>query len=87
MNIQEDIDDIIAENGPLTQQSIFPENSRAEYNRRVQELLLTFWKQHGLGSWKGGLFFLIDPNEMSGLLSQIFYADPDFSYKDSWIIG
>ncbi|MGL4320815.1 MAG: GAD-like domain-containing protein [Paracoccaceae bacterium] len=87
MNIQEDIDDIMAENGRLTATSQVTPQVIAQYQGKLPELLTTFWLQHGVGSWKGGLFTLCLPSDFKGLLSQVFGADPDFSHQDCHVIG
>jgi hypothetical protein len=87
MNIQEDIDGIMAENGRLTPRSPVTPQIIAQYQGKLPKLLTTFWLQHGVGSWKGGLFTLCLPGDFQGLLSQVFAADPDFSHKDCHVIG
>lgn len=87
VNIQEDIDDIMDENGvydaavPVTQETL------ALYTGKLPDLLTTFWAQHGFGAWKNGLFRLCTPRDFEGLLSQIFHADTDFSHTDCHVYG
>jgi hypothetical protein len=87
MNIQEDIDDIIQENGDLASvRSVAPEIV-AQFAGKLPILLTTFWSQRGIGTWANGLFTLCLPTDFQGLLSQVFSADRDFSHRDCHIIG
>ncbi len=87
MNIQEDIDDIMQENGPLLNGRPVPPAVAAQYSGKLPQLLTTFWVQQGIGAWQNGLFSLCLPTDFQGLLSQIFGADPDFSHGDCHVIG
>lgn len=87
MNIQEDIDDIMEENGPFGTGGPVADDVIGQYLGKLPKLLTTFWKQQGLGFWKGGLFTLCHPASFDGLLSQIFHADSDFSHADCYIYG
>ena len=87
MNIQEDIDDILEENGPLEAIENPSKELIEKYTGRLPELLLALWREHGIGSWAGGLFRLCNPDDFEGLLSQVFHADKDFSHSDCHVYG
>jgi hypothetical protein len=87
MNLQEDIDDIMFENGPLSDRRAVPSETVEKYTGKLPLLLTTFWGTQGIGSWKNGLFTLCLPTDFQGLLSQVFAADPDFSHQDCHVIG
>lgn len=87
MNIQEDIDDIMDENGSYHVAATVTDETLAFYVDRLPALLTAIWTQHGFGSWKNGLFRLCNPQDFAGLLSQVFHADADFSHSDCHIYG
>lgn len=53
----------------------------------LPDILMDFWRNHGIGALQGGLMRLCLPGEFDGLLSQVFHADQDFSHKDCHVIG
>lgn len=87
MSIQDDIDDILEENGTFESRETVSNELIGKYSEKLPKLLTVFWKQQGFGAWGGSLFRLCNPDDFEGLLSQIFHADDDFSHKDCHIYG
>lgn len=49
--------------------------------------LLSFWTEHGRGSYKEGAFWICDPRPFKPLLGEIFAGDPEFNPKRMSVIG
>lgn len=59
-------------NGPISQ-------AEAErYRGRVPNALIEFWLNHGRGSWRNGLYWLCDPEQLIPSLRELFRNDPEF---------
>lgn len=87
MNLQELINDIFEENGDFGQSIVVSNDVVDSYKGKLPDLVLEIWNQKGVGSWYKGLYRLCLPSDFSGLLSQIFHADKDFSHKDCHVIA
>lgn len=81
------IDDILANKGPLLDQTPVAPDVIAAWEGILPPIVLDFWRNHGIGTLQGGLMRLCLPGDFDGLLSQIFHADKDFSHKDCHVIG
>lgn len=81
------IDEIIEDDGPLLDTSPVSEEVIEKWVGVVPDLLIDFWRNHGVGALQDGLIRVSLPSEFSGLLSQIFQADEDFSHRDCNVIG
>ena len=87
MSIQENIEDIIDKNGPLSQSARVPNELINEFQGKLPDTLIELWKQQGFGTWGSGLYRMCNPHDFDGLLSQVFHADKDFSHQDCHVIG
>ncbi|WP_279356487.1 GAD-like domain-containing protein [Methylobacterium indicum] len=66
-----------------------PQNARrlapdeaARYRGRVPEALITFWVEHGWGSYRDGYFWICDPVRFDPLVRTIFTGDPELRPED-----
>lgn len=84
---KEYIDEILEDEGPLRQTQSVSDNVIAQYQGKVPDILIDFWRNHGTGTLQNGLMRLVIPSDFDGLLSQIFHGDADFSHQDCYIIG
>lgn len=84
---KEYIDEILEDEGPLLDAIRVDENTVQEWTGVLPDVLIDFWRHHGIGALQGGLMRLCLPQDFNGLLSQIFQADPDFSHKDCHVVG
>jgi hypothetical protein len=87
MNIQEELNDLMEDNGVYANLRPAPKDLITEFTGKLPEFLLELWKQHGFGSWSNGLYHVCNPHDFDGLLSQVFHADEDFSHKDCHVFG
>ncbi len=87
MNIEEELKDLMDDNGAYTKRRIVPEELIAEFQGKLPDFILELWKQHGFGSWSNGLYQVCNPHDFDGLLSQVFHADKDFSHKDCHVFA
>lgn len=81
------IDDILQSEGPLEDQAVVAPDIIQSYAGKLPELLLDFWRNHGVGTLSKGRLRLCVPTDFAGLLSQIFHADDEFSHKDCHVVG
>lgn len=82
-----DLDDVIDQNGPLVGVRPVPDAYSDAYRGKVPQLLLDLWRTQGVGAWKKGVFTLCLPDDLRGLLSQVFQADKDFSHADCHVFA
>jgi hypothetical protein len=54
------------------------DEENARYAHRVPPALLSFWRNHGRGSYMNGAFWICDPAPFDPLLAQLFKGDPEF---------
>ena len=87
MSIQDNINDIMEANGPLSQRITTPVEVITEFQGTLPDILIEIWRQFGFGGWANGLYRLCNPHDFDGLLSQVFHADKDFSHQDCYVIG
>lgn len=81
------IDSVMKRAGPLLDARPVDEATLQTWTGTVPDILIDFWRNHGVGALQGGLMRLCIPSDFDGLLSQIFHADKDFSHKDCHVIG
>lgn len=81
------IDSVLSRMGPLGDARPVDEGTLQVWTGTLPDILIDFWRNHGLGTLQGGLMRLCLPEDFDGLLSQIFHADTDFSHKDCHVIG
>lgn len=81
------IDSVMKRVGPLIDATPLSEATLQTWTGTVHDILIDFWRNHGVGALQGGLMRLCVPSEFDGLLSQIFHADRDFSHKDCHVVG
>lgn len=81
------IDSVLKRSGPLIGASVVPAATLETWTGVLPDILIDFWRNHGLGALQGGLMRLCVPDEFDGLLSEVFQADKDFSHKDCHVIG
>lgn len=87
MNIQEELKDLMGDNGAYTNHRAVPEELLKEFKGKLPDFLLELWKQYGFGCWSNGLYHLCNPHDFKELLPQIFHEDKDLSHKDCHVFA
>ncbi|MFL4470128.1 GAD-like domain-containing protein [Tateyamaria armeniaca] len=81
------IDSVLNRVGPLADRQSVDEGTLQAWTGTLPDILIDFWRHHGLGTLQSGLMRLCLPDDFQGLLSQIFHADKDLSHTDCHVIG
>ena len=81
------IDSVLGRMGPLLDPEPVDEGTLQAWTGTLPDILIDFWRNHGLGALQGGLMRLCLPDDFYGLLSRIFHTDKDFSHKDCHVLG
>ncbi len=81
------IDSVLRRVGPLLDPVRIDEGTLQAWTGTLPDILIDFWRNHGVGALQGGLMRVCLPDDFDGLLSQIFHADKDFSHKDCHVLG
>lgn len=81
------IESVMKVTGPLTDVHAVNEDILQAWTGTLPDILIDFWRNHGLGTLQKGMVRLCLPGDFDGLLSQIFHEDKDFSHKDCHVLS
>lgn len=57
------------------------------YRGRLPNALLTFWEEHGRGSYRDGTYWICDPAPYQSVINEIFKFDPKYKPEKMTAIG
>lgn len=70
--------DILDVLGPMSHVQPVPEEEIEEYQGRLPDGLLQFWRENGRGALLNGYGWICDPKEFKGVLEAVFEGDPEY---------
>ena len=77
-NIRPPFERLLERFGPPDGDGPISDAEAKSYLGRVPDALITFWRAHGRGSWRDGLYWMCDPEPLMPIMRDLFRNDPEF---------
>ncbi|QDH17382.1 GAD-like domain-containing protein [Swingsia samuiensis] len=82
-----DIREFIQEYGELKNQKKVSNEICNEYEEKLPNALIQFWREYGIGTWLEGKFQFCIPSDYADIIDILFEGDPDIHPKRTHIVG